>query len=258
MHSLKELREQNAAREELSRTAASAGTHRPSLLTSNPLATTPSVSGEISTATTTFPAGRTLAPLARSGESPTGGPGRGGSMDMNPQGTIERGHFNNTEVDLHKISRRRKKKNREQRQHSTEKVEAASAGPALVASETSTGDEDKEVAAENGVVANTAGLITKGSAAVDKQSQSQRDQHAVIGRELHSREGVGADGSSVRGAPPQQKPKKKLTPLAARRARMEQQRREEVDFVTQCHLCLTGDRVHIWYKNNFYAKHVKP
>lgn len=224
MQSLKELRAQNAARQELSRTtatpstAATAARDAVSGTTQSPL---------VSNATTTIAAsrpGRTLAPLARSPTSGSteanrgggGGGGGGGGRDALRAEEVEQRDDSKSTDDINPpytgTTRQRRRPKKETEQNSD--AAAMEYEVATVA--------DKEqpavdkVAVDRGI---TGGVSAKDSATMgDHNGQSQSQRWPKFGH----------DDTDGRGAPPQEKPKNKLTPLAARRARMEQQKREEV------------------------------
>ncbi|CAM9602015.1 unnamed protein product [Ectocarpus sp. 13 AM-2016] len=243
MHSLKELRAENAAKRLSSdRTAEDAhGTSSPAAV---PTATP---------ATAAPRAGRTLAPIGSTGSLPPSdatGPTRPTAGDDDAQQREDR--------EARRRRRLRRRREREQRENAggddNSKVSVDDNTTVVSGtSQTSTPRVDEDEEGGSTPTARGKGAPLEGRAGRGSEREKSEQVGAGPPRSRHppaaaapfvAEEKVAGDDKKVdpeengselekplsaRGAPPKEKPKKKLTPLEARRARIEQQKREEVE-----------------------------
>lgn len=214
MQSLKELRAKNAAR--LNRTTedvvAASSEHAPgdALAATAPAAGTPATAATVGVPR----AGRTLAPLSSTGSIP-GASGRGGTRNADSP-AAEDGQQGDRE------KRRRRRRRRRERERDEDEDGGSSEAPtlSLASLQNMSGEGDMSAASAGEEGAKRDGGL---DAKREVNASGEIDMGAVYGSS--------ADAGlphNARGAPPQEEPKKKLSPLAARRARIEQQKRAEV------------------------------
>ncbi|CAN0133352.1 unnamed protein product [Ectocarpus sp. 6 AP-2014] len=242
MHSLKELRAENAAKRLSSdRTAEDVdGTSSPA---SAPTAT-PAAAPR---------AGRTLAPIGSTGSLPpsdAAAPAEPTAGDDDAQQREDR--------EARRRRRLRRRREREQRENAggddNSKVSVDDNTTAVSGtSQTSTSRVDEDEEGGSTPTAREKGAPLEGRAGRGSERENNERVGAGPPRSRHppaagapfvaGEKAAGGDKRvdpeknrsdlekplSARGAPPKEKPKKKLTPLAARRARIEQQKREEVE-----------------------------
>ncbi|CAB1115363.1 unnamed protein product [Ectocarpus sp. CCAP 1310/34] len=243
MHSLKELRAENAAKRLSSdRTAEDAdGTSFPAAVPT-------------ATPTTAAPrAGRTLAPIGSTGSLPASdaaAPAEPTTGDDHAQQREDR--------EARRRRRLRRRREREQQENAggddNSKVSVDESTKAVSGtSQTSTSRVDEDEEGRSTPTARDKGAPLEGTAARGSEREKSEQVGARPPTSRHppaaaapfvAEEKVAGDDKEVdpekngndlgkplsaRGAPPKEKPKKKLTPLEARRARIEQQKREEVE-----------------------------
>lgn len=221
MHSLKELRAQNAAR--LSRTVGGDGNGDTAAGASSELK---SISGSsqlasAAAATASRVGGRTLAPL---GSAPTGSSlpaSRLGDHATTGLLSDDDGHEDRDRTSSLR-RRRRRDKNRESEREDEDLV------PGLASRRITANEREDAAKGAPGTIADADEEVVG-----RRRLASSRESREVAG-DTDDRE-ITENPLSTRGSPPQEKPKKKLTPLEARRARIDQQKREEVRFVTCQH-----------------------
>lgn len=130
-----------------------------------------------------------------------------------------------------RLRRRREREQRENEDEDNSKMDAddnaTAASGASRASTTPWGEDTKGAR----TVADTV-LGGKGGALSDRKKSAPAEEERTFDNEEKAgaveNDGFEKPQLSARGEPPTEKPKKKLTPLEARRARIEQQKREEV------------------------------
>lgn len=225
MHSLKELRAENAAK----RLSDSLAAGEDEIGTS--AAATAAAAAAASAASAAPRVGRTLAPLSSTGSlqpaaaTPTD-PAAGDDGQQQEDREARR---------RRRLRRRREREQRENEDEDNSKVNAddnATAASGASRASTTPGEEDTKgsrIAAADTMLGAKGGALSgrKSAPAEEKAFDNEKDIAAV-----DINDGFEKPQLSARGEPPPEKPKKKLTPLEARRARIEQQKREEVgDFV---------------------------
>lgn len=221
MHSLKELRAENAAKRlSDSRTAGEDESGpSPAAAAAAAAAAAPRVARTLAPLTSTG----SLLPAAATPVEPDAGDD--GQQQEDREARRRR-----------RLRRRREREQRENEDEDNSKMNAdgnATAASGASRASTTPGKDDMKgarTAADTVVGAKGGGLSDRVSAPAEEKTFDNEKKTAV---------GVDNDGFekpqlSARGEPPTEKPKKKLTPLEARRARIEQQKREEVgDFLQQ-------------------------
>lgn len=248
MHSLKELRAENAAKR-LSSDRTAEDADGISSLAAAPIATPASAAPR---------AGRTLAPIGSTGSLPppdAAAPAEPTAGDDDAQQREDR--------EARRRRRLRRRREREQRENAggddNSKVSVDDNTTAVSGtSQTSTSRVDEDEEGGSTPTARDKGAPLEGRAGRGSEREKSEQVGAGPPRSRHppaAAEKVAGDDKKVnpekngsdlekplsaRGAPPKEKPKKKLTPLEARRARIEQQKREEVsqnhfflEFMTQ-------------------------
>lgn len=244
MHSLKELRAENAAKRLSSgRTAEDEDG-----------ASSPAVAPTATPATAAAPrAGRTLAPIGSTGSLPPSD----AAAPAEPTAGDDAQQREDREARRRRRLRRRRERERENAGGDDNSKVSVDDNTTAVSgtSHTSTSrvDEDEEgggapSARDKGALLHVEGRSGRGSERerseqVGAGPPTSRHQPAAAAPFVAEEKAVGDDAKNVddekngsdsekplsaRGAPPKEKPKKKLTPLEARRARIEQQKREEV------------------------------
>ena len=224
MQSLKDLRKASAAAvRQRSRTGDAAGSE---LTSSVELGEAP---GPVAGTTTTTAEGvsrigRTLAPLTSAG-SLVQGTGRD-----DPSSDVASNIRDDTHQDDREMRRRRRRRRRE-REHrrgdSSSRGVNEDAASASVVSRSSTA----VVGEEASVVASAGEEGFRGGGLVDGRSEEDTSRERAAEEDALDKNATGPGPPfSARGLPPQERPLKKLSPLEARRARIEQQKREEVGY----------------------------
>lgn len=246
MHSLKELRAENAARRLSNNQIADEdeGERTPFA----EAAATPSAPATAAPAR----AGRTLAPLGSAGSSLP----PGAATPTEP--AADDGAQQQEDREERRQRRLRRRREREQREKYDDSAKdngkvnndnAKAASDAGTPGEEESGREAGGRGAEIDVLAGGKDRVQPGTGGrLERKRELPKEQPnrgsppaaaSFAGEEKVSRDakssdrGVDGDSSekqplSARGAPPSEKPRKNLTPLEARRARIEQQKREEV------------------------------
>ncbi|CAM9156600.1 unnamed protein product [Ectocarpus fasciculatus] len=242
MHSLKELRAENAAKR-----LSSGRTAEDEDGTSSPAA------APTATPATAAPrAGRTLAPIGSTGSLP---PSDAAAPAEPTAGDDAQQREDREARRRRRLRRRREREQRENAAGDDNSKVSVDDNTAAVSgtSQTSTSRVDEDEEGGGTPTARDKGALLEGRSGRGSESEkseqvgagppTSRRQPAAAGPFVAEEKVVGdaqkvdagKNGSdlekplSARGAPPKEKPKKKLTPLEARRARIEQQRREEVE-----------------------------
>lgn len=221
MQSLKELRAQNAARR-LSGEANDGGASGliPDGRERAPLVV-PSTEEAAATMESTQRAGRTLAPLASKGSLvPSNNPGEFARTAGGLARSAASQEGDAPQEDREARRRRRRRRRPEQHDQDEGKTDG-DVRPSSTATRPSNDGEDED---EGNVRQAGGGPRTRGSVSEIKKASPE----TTLGMQSDADHESARSPLDSRGAPPQEEPRKKLTPLAARRARMEQQKMAEV------------------------------
>lgn len=223
MQSLKDLRKASAAAvRQRSRTGGAAGSELPSSVELGE-APGPTAATTTSAAVGVPRVGRTLAPLTSAG-SLVQGTSRGDPSSDVASNKRDDALQEDRET---RRRRRRRRRDREHRHDDSSHGVDEDAAAVSVASTAVVGEEGSAI-----ISAGEGGSGFRGGGFADRRSEEETSRERAAEEEDALDENATGPGPplSARGLPPQERPVKKLSPLEARRARIEQQKREEVGY----------------------------
>lgn len=225
MQSLKDLRKASAAAvRQISRTGDAAGSELPSSVELGQAS--PNVATTTSAGAGVPRVGRTLAPLTSAGSLV-----QGTSRD-DPSSDVASNTRDDALQEDRETRRRRRRRRRDKEHRHDDSSHGVDEGAAAVsvASRSSTAVVGEEGSAL--ISAEEGGLGLRGGGFADGRSEEETSrERAAEEKDALDENATGpAPPLSARGLPPQERPFKKLSPLEARRARIEQQKREEVGY----------------------------